>query len=374
MSPQVESNWHDTVERFEAVVQSMRLSLDLMKPLPEFRLALIRSGSVTAQVRMTAPSHVAVEFGERFQKRLLASIDKIEDLQLHSLLAFADPYSAYIVMPDQARVALYTIAEQFVVCHELFHVIGGHLDHRVATSSGRSFSLGEVGRATAARTTRKDGERLTVASELSLHLELEADASALQFLADHCVIEDLTNALNIKLDSTTSYSGNDRILAFRLVLAGVWLVLLTLEGNRGKGHRSLEHPWPGARLIALLCVLMPYFIGKASTREDEIGQQFITLQGDTYAQAQQYMEQVAVPVVRFVLTQAQPVQTYSLNGLLDQGQTDLLVDILFDLKGLLYDEKLRTTAGRQLLFLYQRRRHFFELLRPFRYLAGLADE
>lgn len=338
-------------------------------------MARVASERVSARVCRVSEEQVVVEFGEAFLKRLYSSIEDLDDEQLHVLLSTGEN-EAETVDLSYVRTALYVIAEQFMIHHELFHVIGGHLDHKVAASGGKALDLDESG-ALCLEFGENTSEELSAEMALALYIELEADNSALQMLADYCSLGDLANVLQqtpvpVPIVECT---GRDRVLAFRLVFAGVWLLLLALEQGASQRRQPLRltHPWPAARLMSLLFTLMPYFIDGVEVRSDDRGQQIATLTTETKALTLQYLQEVVEHTMKFVLAHADTDRVIARFRTPDPQRSDLFADVLHDLHALLFDEEVNTAGGRQMLALASNRRAYFDLFRAFRYVQSAAD-
>jgi hypothetical protein len=363
--------WRDMLARFSATIASLDVVVGLVKPLPTFELARSSDSRITAQVRQPRPSSVVIEIGAQFLADLSARIEGIDADDLDVLLALEDRENP--LTAADARIVLHAMAEQFIVHHDLFHVLGGHVAHDLAASGASARAALAFSEPNALRLGQAPGDTGSAMApelELSLYRELEGDDSALQLLADHCAFEDLAASLDIPPAPVAAYDGDARVIGFRLLFAAAWLVLLALEPARDEfADESGTHPWPAARLLSLLFTLLQHFVGPAPMREDERGQQFMTLSAATLDSVRGYLMDVVRPTMKFVVAQADGARVVALFEQADPGRSDLFADVLLDLKGLFLDQEVRTPAGRQLLALLVRRSHFRQLFAPYRLVA-----
>lgn len=365
----VDDAWRDATGRFAAVLGGITSALEWLRQPPAIRLGRVRSPHVTARIRRSRTGRVSIEFGKEFLHRLLNLITQLDDAQLAALLDPAAPSAPAGERLEAVRIALYSIAEQFVTHHELFHLLCGHLDQRIASSKARRLSLEEFELAAAARanSASMQGDE---ASQLALFIELEADNSALQFLADKCVIGDLV-ALFPSLKAApvplSQLDGADKAPAFKVCFAAVWLVLWLFEDLRD-GEPSRSHPWPATRVLAVLFTLLPYYADIPDrTLEDRGGERFAVLTEQTATLATEYLREVVRPAMKFALALADDEQVLRQYRSPDPALSGLFADVLLDLQALIFDAEVKTPGGLQLLAVGRRRAAFGDLFKPYRY-------
>lgn len=370
MTARADDAWRDATERFAVIRSMLPSALNLRRQLPEIRLSRVTNPKVTARIRRSAAGRVIIEFGDEFLDRLLNLVEHLDEDMLGSLLvSTAAPDRPGSAQLEAARIALYAMAEQFVMHHELFHLLCGHLDHKATSTRGRRLALDESKPAT--RRARKNAKvgRLDGVELLPLFVELEADNSALQFLVDKCVVADLAAVFpDAGMDAVrlSTLEGPNRVPAFRLYLAAAWLVLSLFEGLDDKPSKS--HPWPAARLLALLFTLVPYYVDFPNVMENDDGEQFTILTDESAADTREYMLDVVRPAMKFATALGDEEEIVRLYKAPDSERSNLFADSLLDLKGLIFDTEVRTPGGLQLLALMRRRNHFAPLFDPFRYI------
>ncbi len=326
-----------------------------------------------------------MEIGEAFAKSLANLVEGLTQAHLNTLLGLGAQHALDVETAHLARLALQSMAVQFAMHHELFHLLCGHLDHHIVASDSAALSLEEL-----ALSARRRGRKGHAASEaeagLSMYRELEADASALQFLVDRCVIGDLgqliaqgahgvrdKRALRLAL---TELPKRQRALGFRVVLASIWLVLMLFEGLR-EGHEgqatSITHPWPAARALALLVTLLPFYCRMRGFREDSSGFRYAVLTKASALAATDFMNNVAKPAMKFAVALVDEEQLLSSFENPQPTQSNLLADVLRDLKAMLFGEPFSSLGGQQLRQLLEQRLTLQVLLSPYEYFDRESD-
>lgn len=365
----LDAAWQDATAQFGAILSNLTSALELDRPLPPITLRRTPQSGVTARIRRTQSGRVFIDLGDEFLYRLLNLIELLDDAQLTALLG-ADR----ITPPDAdrleaARVALYGVAEQFVLHHELFHLLCGHLDQQPAESSGRALSLQEMS-ASARSRVRRGGRADDPA--LRLYVELEADNTALQFLVDRCIVGDLAPVLpesDVANTPLSTLEGPAKAPAFRLTFAAVWLVLWLFEDLRCD-EPSESHPWPAARLMALFFTLLPYYADLATDPADSDEERFATLTAESATLATEYMIHVVSPAMKFVVALADDDEIVRQYRDPDLSRSSLFADVLLDLRGLIFGHEVKTPGALQLLALEGRRSEFMRLFEPYRYFRS----
>lgn len=355
-------------ERFNALVASLQASPYLVSDFPTITFAP-RAGAMTARV-YKAHDEYHVELGDDFVVRLLTSIAALDERQLSSIASLERGEVQTAPDSDAVRAALYAVAEQFVLSHELFHVLCGHLDHRITRTGGSELALEEFAfeATSGAAAVAVAAETRADERDMSFYRELEADDTALQFLVAMCRIEGLAAVVPAVESEATLVlvpPGDDRRLAFRFLFAALWQVVSIFETVRGSNAESGRHPFPAARLMALLFTLMPYYLADDDATY-ELGER-VKLTASATELAQDYMRSVVRPAMEFALSQ---ISSDDLTGdAAGPDASDLFADTLLDLKALMFDEDVRTPAGRQVRRASEQRRDYRRALQPFRFVA-----
>lgn len=359
--------WLDAQARFETVMASVATKVCATKPSPTLTLDRTPLAEVTARVQRVGPKHVQIQFGDVFLKSLLNLIDGISDEQLSQLLQPGASSAADAKALEDTRIVLYSVAEQFLMHHELFHLLCGHLDQRAVELGDAGFALDELELAASAK-SQPVKKRPSTKADLPFFVELEADASAIQFLADRAAMGDIARIIaNAKARPISELEGDERAMAFRLCIASVWLVMLLFEGLRDGDEASFSHPWPAARLMGLLFALAPFYATIIDITEDVNGDRFTVLNGDTRERMTDYLINAVKPAMKFAVGLVDGDQVVAGYQRPDPCRSNLFVDTLRDLAALIFNKEVITPGGRQLDRLMRKRAQFLKLMRPYRY-------
>lgn len=360
----VDDVWDDLADRFDIIVGSLHSAVTLVKPLPEIVLTSTQSPRIKALVRRRQPEgDVSIELGRSFLAKLIASIDALDDRVLGHIIEIEGAPTPTAHSEAAIKVALLSISELFVVFHEMFHVLCGHLDERIHASAGHGLELEELPLDQPPRDD-VDGKH---ERDLAFFMELEADASALQFMTECCTIDDirpLLAASDAELDVISDLTGPDKILAFRLLFAGIWQVVLQFESSAAQ-----THPWPAARLFSLLSTLMEHYVEGATLVDVERGQALRLTTDAAVDTATEYLRHVVGPATRFALAQLGEDERVVLppNPTMP---SNVYADVLADLESFVFGRDMRTAAGRQLDEAMRLRARLAEWVAPHRYITG----
>lgn len=359
--------WLDAQARFEMVIASVATKVGATRPSPRLTLDRTPLADVTARIHRVGREHVQIQFGDGFLKSLLNLIDGLDDEQLSKLLQPDGASAADAKTLEDTRIVLYSVAEQFLMHHELFHLLCGHLDQRSAELGEAGFAIDELELAASAK-AQPGKRRPSTKADLPFFVELEADASAIQFLADRAAMGDIARIIaNAEDRPISELEGQERATAFRLCIASVWLVMLLFEGLHDGDDASLSHPWPAARIMGLLFALAPFYASITDITEDAKGDRFTVLTGDTPERMTDYLINAVKPAMKFAVALVDGNQIVAGYQKPDPGRSNLFVDTLRDLAALIFNKEVTTPSGRQLDGLMRRRTHFLKLMRPYRY-------
>lgn len=167
------------------------------------------------------------------------------------------------------------LSTSFVVCHELFHVLNGHVAAVRATTRGKTRQLAFVEAAHLALTTQRGhgaGRDASATGQRMLeayYYELEADNTALQWVMQESplspmlrAVAELTDARAVvAADISALPDGWGRVLAFRALISALVLTVRLLERQRGRMRQEPDasHPYPMARLFAGVFTVLEQF-------------------------------------------------------------------------------------------------------------------
>lgn len=359
--------WLDAQVRFDIVAASVAAKVGVKRPTPRLTLDRTPLAEVIARVRRIGPDHVQIQFGDGFVKSLLNLIDGLSDQQLSRLLSPDDSAIAGANELEDTRIVLYSVAEQFLMHHELFHLLCGHLDQRADELGDAGRALDELELAAFSK-SQPPKPKASVKADLPYFVELEADASAIQFLADRTAMGDLARiVVDAETRPISDLEGPERAKAFRLCIASAWLVMLLFEGLRDGDEASLSHPWPGARIMGLLLALAPFYASVTDITEDPNGDRFTTLTDRTAESMVDYLMNAVNPAMKFAVSLVDGDRVVGEYRDPTSKRSDLFVDTLRDLSALIFSKEVATPSGRQLDRLMRRRAQFLRLMRPYRY-------
>ena len=204
--------------------------------------------------------------------------------------------------------AVESIVVSFVVLHEVYHILAGHLNVGLddEPSRGHLYAVRESSLGFSAAVelgTPIDVHRL----RRCYYQEHEADNSALQCLMQLPVLEpvaDLIGAIEVEDDQDGTparpceMTGIHQLVMFRLLAASSWLIVQLVEFKRNFALRKSfdEYPLSSARLLSALSTLLEEFAGLSVTSVDASGAGFHTLSDEGIAEIRRYLPLVLKPL------------------------------------------------------------------------------
>ncbi len=329
-------------------------------PRPELVLSDSSDPDMVAQISGDAPPRI--EISRAFILDLRTEL-QVHRESIHSLL----PSSIQMlgVRPRDAVAAVEELLCSFVLLHESFHLLGGHLawlnrspkDHNLEFNE---FSLGMSSIGTVSSVSRKRALYGKVAQ--AYMLETEADCTALQW-----ILQSTYPRTFIRLFGRDAVRINDlpawkRVGAFRLVTAALWLALRRMERSRATwiAEVSETHPLPGARLLAGIGTLLQEYARISGLKFDDQGGGHHVLSARDAQSMPTFFRRVLKPVLK---ADWSPGSLFVERGTLEASLLVLLPDYANYLSNL----PMRTAAGRELLRMEHVRRTMYKRLAAYRH-------
>ena len=270
---------------------------------------------------------------------------------------------------DLIAAAAIELLLSFVVLHEIFHILCGHVDERKASSTATKLAFEEHSLNIDHAGDQVDSlvGSVTQLIRESYYMELEADNCALQCLSQLPLPKSFIEILSCfeTEDEATEFTSLDecdgvrRLVGYRFLLVITWQMIQIMEARRGPNLRKRfnDHPYPGARLLAAIATLLESFAGLAV---DKAGDRTITLDEATSSDMKLFNEQVLKPVLK----QEWPVRDTS-NAI--SGVETFPLWIAKETLNLLKHEEPETDSGRELAELDCVRRPMVERMSNYRY-------
>lgn len=345
-------------EGWNHLMAGLKVMPDLVRPVGEIDLRIEPDDAFDATIwSETQPGNYRIEITDGLLMGIHQALSQNSDRVLKAVSwPIGETDEPLVVPPDLVLEAVYDLAIQLVLQHELFHVLCGHL--ALVEMAGTTEGDGR-GRRQTGRPTPEDRAR-------AYFLELEADALAIEWLAGQVVYGSVENLLE-SLGSTPEdqpiswLEGDDRVVGFRVLTVAVWSVLALLEATREHGED--EHPYTSARLIAGLNTLGSAYgelapdtvspDGKAQLSSLEAAPVWI-----------EFTREVALPVAATLLHFPDRHTAHQLA--LPRRENPLA--ILEDVSLLFADEPVQGRGALQLQQIVSSRFDMAERLRPHRYL------
>jgi hypothetical protein len=193
------------------------------------------------------------------------------------------------------------VAVSFILFHEMFHLMGGHLDWTSRHRGLAHFDEQRLGLAFSARLPERGSTR-SGRSDLSTSyvLESEADCNAIQWLLQYAELSRLRELLRSKGQPVTDWAPLKRQTAFRLILAAVWLIIRKLESSRITWLQpsGRTHPLPVTRLFMAFGTFLREYSSISDLEYDEAGGGQRRLTGRDVTSMREFLLHAMGPVLK----------------------------------------------------------------------------
>ena len=167
------------------------------------------------------------------------------------LVALSGSSPAKRLDPSEVIELFRELTSTFVILHEIFHLIRGHIGWILSKRRGRDFdeeALGLQFDSGRQNKTAATGPSYSAIADAYL-LESEADCTAVQWMILSMSQPTLQRILGTRARTIMTFPKQCRLVAFRLLVAAVWLVIRTMESPRREviANNSRTHPLPSTR-------------------------------------------------------------------------------------------------------------------------------
>lgn len=260
----------DCEEKFYALEIGLRKQETLVRDLPELfiHISMNENGS-KARINYIPSNRVSVTISAYFLEGIHQSIVKHEDIiSSFMMVGMNGPVDEESFDVSPSLEAIYDLAVQFVIHHELFHLLCGHLD--LKRGNREMAEINELYQPTRGESKEKKEERLKF-----YYAEVEADGSSIFWMIDRVVHGSVNQALFsyglLEADCDASISeleGKAKLFAFKMVFISFWLVTSIIEVSRANKNLSKKHPLPATRILSGIHTLLEFYSNLIVTEEN----------------------------------------------------------------------------------------------------------
>jgi hypothetical protein len=266
------------------------------------------------------------------------------------------------------RSALKENVVSFVVLHELFHILAGHLREQ-AKFSDSELPLSEMSLGMASSQDSKDVDE----SELlkAYYREFEVDDCALQALVQLSLHEETLSFLSsIETDEQEGMlayelinsTGLPKVFGYRLMAVSAWLVVRLIESKRSPQIRQQfdTHPLPSARLLSCFTTLLEEYARLSGEALDSDGRRSRKPSHEQADAIVEFFDLVFKPMSMFL----HPIETHP------SRSATPIANLAEEMGTLMFDGKMQTDAGRLVLRLQSLRPEMEDRLSNCRYYTS----
>lgn len=259
--------------------------------------------------------------------------------------------------------AVEEVAISFILLHEIFHLMGGHLDWLSKTRKIVHFDEHNLGLAFADRSSTASKKGPSRSSFITSYvLESEADCNAIQWLIQYAALGQFQKLLRTNRAPVMDFAPRQRRVAFRLTLAAVWLVIRRMEATRAIRMQSSRktHPLPITRLFMAFGTFMQEHSVISDIQFDEEGGGQHKLSDEDVRSMRDFLQQVLSPVLK---TDWNPG-----SAAVPAKSLEAQMTLYFpDFANHMLNREVETVVGREMLQMERARFRMDRTLKPFRY-------
>ncbi len=351
----------DCIDTFEIVVEGIS-KVHTCRSLGQIRIIMNNDKDFDAQIRPTADENLFfVDINEGVISRIYDLVNSNKEHISPAILDKnnCDPFQSITESPYLLDT-VYDLSLQFIFHHEISHYLCGHLEYNEHTNSllprARSLKESTIG----FYYNKKDVSDESIIR--SHYLELEADATSIEWLLDRvvlgCVNREISISLGINEDddylknkSISELPSGSRLLAFRYLLLSVWIVIILIEANRNKKYSEDKkfHPLPSARLHGVLSTMLLWYSNIDEININQSGEMIVSPGEKHRNNMVEFLQLIVKPVARNVINFS---DEYSIKGLVSpievERSVDGLVEFMREFSRICQRQQPVTNGGKQL--------------------------
>lgn len=242
----------DCTNAFNILKQQLLSGEHFVRQPPVVQLQFVDNGSLNASVSVDFDDNLILSIDDTLLLQLFTHIDTQRD----AIFSLSDLDSDDELMQQLILEQVYNFALYFVLLHEVYHLLGGHLGYICARGRGSRLSEEDVSQAE---------QKYDIKQLLAFYFEFEANAHALITLVNDLNFGDIERLLLTSKVSKEKIpespvlmelSGPGRTEAFKLLLCANWMVIVLLEAQQ---KTSVNHPAPPSRLLAITSTMLAWY-------------------------------------------------------------------------------------------------------------------
>lgn len=349
---------------FAAAWQTIRESEDLRRLPPKITVHFSPRIDARLCARIEWNRGVRLVISTRFAEELQRELAGLSPTL--AALAFASAQTRRMRQPEVVS-AIEEIAVSFILLHEIFHLIGGHLDWTTEQRGIAHFDEQQLGMAPRRKPSAKSLKSPS-RPELSTSyvLESEADCNAIQWLVQRAEFDGLRALLRMGRRAVTDLPPQKRRTAFRLAVASVWLIIRKLESSRITWLEASgkTHPLPVTRLFMAFGTFIQEYSIISDLEFDDAGGAQHRLSGKDITSMREFLQHILGPVLKADWSPGRgTVPSNSLEGQMRFYFPDFANHML--------NREVTTKVGRQIIQMEKARFRMNRTLKPYRFFPTM---
>jgi hypothetical protein len=348
------------LNRFSAVWREVCNDRQILDVPPDLSFQLSNRLSSRRAARISGSKRIVIEVSARF---VLDLENGLSDVQSALADLLYDSSVAERLDPAEVLELFREFTSTFVILHEIFHLIAGHVGWILRKQSSLGFDEQGLGLQSKPNRQREASSYLPYSAAADAYLlESEADCTAAQWMILSMSQPTLQRLLGTRTRTIMTFPKQRRVVAFRLVVASLWLVIRRMESARRKiiENSSKTHPLPATRAFIVFGECLRAYSVVGDVRYDSRGGGQHTLSGEDVRSMDEFLKKVLRPVL-------QSDWNPGSESLPPSSLEAQLLHYFPDFANHLLNRPVETAVGREMLRMERTRFRMDRSLRPFRY-------
>jgi hypothetical protein len=347
--------------RFATVWEELRNDSQLQDVPPDLFLCFSDRLSSKKAARIRGGKRLVIEISNQFVQGLEEDFSELQGMLVN--LMSGSPVAERLEPVDVTKL-FRELTSSFVILHEIFHLISGHVAWRLSKRPGQHFDEADLGLQLGSSRRKETSSNPSYSAIADAYfLESEADCTAVQWMILSMSQPTLRRILETRARTIMTFPKQRRVVAFRLLVAAVWLVIRTMESARRKviANGSNTHPLPSTRAYTVFGECLSAYSVVEDVRYDSRGGAQRTLSDNDVRSMNEFLKKVLIPVLR---SEWNPRSGELLPPASLEAQ---LIHYFPDFGNHLLNRPAETAVGREMLRLERARFRMDRSLRRFRY-------
>jgi len=357
---------------FSFITKGLFDQISLCKELPTIRIGFSTNKQIKARIGYMPSCNktILVTISESFLQEIHKTIESHRKIISAMMkIGIGEHFTEKNFDVDMVLDSVYDLSLQFVLHHELFHLLCGHIDFKKG-----NYKLSEINESSEIT----DGiKKWDDKDELRFYFrEMEADNSSIVWLINKLIFGSVNKTL-IQYDvvdsdfnkSIIDLDGVAKSIGYKMLFIAIWLVISLIERDRVDAEEAQRktHPYPSARIISCIHTIIEIYAELSVSRVSMDGR-FANLTDQNRSLITEFFDGIAGPFCIFFrgFPDASTVDI-KLKSIDDFNLNNDVMKIFKESSNIFFNRSANTLEGLQLNLIETVRIEMIDALRSYRY-------